>query len=91
MCRLNKKTGNRRIDPCMKDYIGMINRILKSRYETKSSCCGHGKYSKTIVVGLKRKGRYCFELFTGKMILRNKRFYKKDKEGYYYIPEVEKW
>ena len=29
-----------------------------------------------------------FELFSGKLINRKKRFYKKDKEGYYYIPEV---
>jgi len=88
MCKFNPKNDSRFMDPCMKDYIGMINRILKPRYETKSCCCGHGKYPKTIVIGLKRKGVNCFELFTGKLITRNKRFYKKDKEGYYYLPEI---
>ena len=90
MCKLNKKSGNRRIDPCIRDYIKMINKILLPKYETKASCCGHKKYPKTIVVGLKKGGEYCFELLTGKMIKRKKRFYKKDKQGYYYIPEVIK-
>ena len=76
------------IDKCMRDYIKMINKTLSQIYETKSCCCGHGIYPKTVIVGLKKGGEQCFELFTGKIIPRKKRFYKKDKQGYYYIPEV---
>ena len=69
------------IDECMRNYIPMINKILLSKYETKACCCGHGKYPKTIVIGLKKGGDKCFELLTGKMILRERKFYKKDKQG----------
>lgn len=89
MCKFNPKNDSRKIDPCMKIYINMINKVLKGIYETKASCCGHGKYQKTIVIGLKKDSYSCFELITGKMIHRTKRFYKKDKQGFYYIPEVE--
>ncbi len=89
MCKWNK-WGDTRIDPCMRDCIKMINRILLPIYETKSCCCGHGIHSKTVVIGLKKGGEQCFELFTGKIIPRKKKFYKKDKQGVYYIPEVIK-
>ena len=88
MCKWNK-WGDTRIDPCMRDYIEMLNKILNRIYETKACCCGHGKYPKTIVVGLKGKKSLCFELISGKMIYRTRRFYKRDKQGYYYIPEVK--
>ena len=87
MCKKLKGLHNR-IDPCMKIYIETVNKILKGVYETKACCCGHGKYPKTVVVGLKNRSDYCFELFSAKMIYRNKRFYKRDKQGYYFIPEV---
>ena len=76
------------IDDCMKDYIKMINKILLPIYETKSCCCGHGVYPRTVVIGLKKGSAQCFELVTGKMIPRKRNFYRKDKKGYYYIPEV---
>lgn len=76
------------IDKCMRDYIKMIHKILLTKYVTKSCCCGHGKYPRTVVIGLKKGESNCFELISGKMIYRTKRFYKKDKEGYYFIPEV---
>ena len=31
-----------------------------------------------------------YEYFSHQYILRKKRFYKKDKEGYYFIPETIK-
>jgi len=88
MCKFNPKNDSRRIDPCMKEYIEMIGKILKSNYETKSCCCGHKKYPKTVVVGIKGKNSFCFDLISGKMINRTRRFYRKDKQGVYYIPEV---
>ncbi len=90
MCELNKKSGDTRIDPCMRVYVNMVNKVLKGIYETKACCCGHRKYPKTIIVGLKKGSDYCFELISGKMIYRRKKFYKKDKQGYYFIPEVLK-
>jgi len=54
-------------------------------------CCGHMRYPMTIVLKL-GSDNTIFELFSGEVILRKKRFYKKDKQGYYYIPEVlKKW
>ena len=38
----------------------------------------------------KHLGDYYFELFSNVNILRDRRFYKKDKNGYYYIPEAIK-
>jgi len=88
MCEFNPKNDSRFIDPCMKEYIEMINKILKKVYEVKACCCGHGKYPRTVVIGLKRKNSFCFDLISGKMINREKKFYKKDKQGVYFIPEV---
>jgi len=34
------------------------------------------------------KMEFPFELFSGKIIPRKIKFYKKDKQGYYYIPET---
>ena len=79
MCKLNKKSGLTRIDPCMKNIIKIIS-------GTFACCCGHGKYPMTII--LKNINGEFYEVFSGKTIPRKKRFYKKDKQGYYYIPEV---
>lgn len=68
----------------------MVNAILSTKYETKACCCGHGKYPRTLIVGLKKGGDKCFEFFTGKLINRKRNFYKKDGDGYYYIQEVSK-
>ena len=52
--------------------------------KTLASCCGHGKYPMTIIV----KGNPNFELMHDIEIKRKSRFYKKDKQGYFYVPEV---
>jgi len=75
----------KRVDSCMVDTIRKINHTTD--FDTLGSCCGHGKYLKTVVV--KNPKGTIMEYFSGKRIPRIKRFYKKDKEGYYYIPEVE--
>lgn len=89
MCKFVNNTKHSRIDKCMKEYVIMINRVLLNIYETKACCCGHGKYPKTLIVGLKRGGHNCFELFTGKVIPRTRNFYVRDKQGYYFIPELK--
>lgn len=75
-----------RVDPCMRDFINNINK--KSGYTTLASCCGHSIYPMTLVV--KNDRGLIFEFFTAETIPRKKRFYKKDGEGFYYIPEVLK-
>ena len=83
MCKLNKKSGLKRIDPCMKN---VISNLQLQGIKTLACCCGHGKYPITIVIeGLTDLP---VEIFSNKTISRKKRFYKKDKQGYYYIPEV---
>lgn len=80
-----------RIDPCLIEEI----QVLKdSGFNSISSCCGHNKYSPTVVI--RDELNLCYELYTGIQLnaynRRKKkqfnRFYKKDKEGFYYIPEL---
>ena len=84
------KPNNRRIDPEMKQLIDVIERNIN--VVCLGSCCGHGKYHPTIVVRFKyipASERY--DAISGVIIPRTKRFYFKDKNGYYYIPEVEEY
>ena len=88
MCEKNKST---RMDRCMKNLIEVLNRV--PGIETQGSCCGHGKYPMTIIV--RHEGGHgvglfdvVYELMTGISIPRKRSFYKKDKQGFYYIPEV---
>ncbi len=86
MCKLNKKNDSRRIDPCMRNLIKFVN---DQEIETVACCCGHGKYPMTIIVAYRRLGSF-WELLSDTEVPRKKKFYKKDKQGYYYIPEVVK-
>lgn len=87
MCRFNPKNDSRRIDPCMKEFIKNLNGILHPGFKIISCCCGHGKYPMTILVKA-LSSKKVVDLVNGVYIPRKKRFYKKDKQGYYYIPEV---
>lgn len=78
---------NPRIDECLTKIISNIN--SSGKYRTLSSCCGHNKYPKTIIVKNILTGNV-FEYFS-KIELRSKkrnRYYKKDNEGFYYVPEI---
>jgi hypothetical protein len=70
----------------MEKLCSLINMVTK--YKTLASCCGHGKYPMTIVVT--RGWGLPLEYFTQITLPRRRRFYKKDKQGYFYIPEVIK-
>jgi len=83
MCNHIKLDANR-IDPCIKIDLAILN---ANGLKTLASCCGHLKYSQTIIVQ-DSKGAI-FEYNTKISITRKKRFYAKDCEGYFYIPEVE--
>jgi hypothetical protein len=73
-----------RVDECLTDVIASLN---SNGMQTLGSCCGHGKYSTTIII--KGDDEKIYELYTGIIIPRTARFYKSDKEKYYYIPEIK--
>lgn len=81
---------NPRIDTCLIEIVKMINQ--DKNLKTILSCCGHEKYPKTIIV-LNRETNKVFEWFSkfklSDGIRKPKRYYKKDSEGYYYIPEIK--
>jgi len=86
MCKkTNYKTPNTRIDECMRDLIRNLNLHFRD-IKTVASCCGHGKYNMSIVVEDKYKNHW--DICSNEIIPRTRNFYKKDKKGYYYIPEV---
>jgi hypothetical protein len=60
--------------------------LLNKYYPEKiiGCCCGHGKYPMTIVV---RSFSWGLEILTNRLIKRTRRFYVKDKQGYFFIPE----
>ena len=72
----------------MKKAIATLTIIFKHcNFKILACCCGHNKYPMSVVYyipAMKAK----FELFSGKIISRKSRFYVKDKQGYYYIPET---
>jgi hypothetical protein len=63
------------IDKEMRPLIKWLN---GAGYKTVACCFGHCKYPMTVIV----------ELLSGITIPRTRRFYLKDKQGLYYIPEV---
>lgn len=86
MCKWNK-WGDTRIDPCMRE---VIRNLQKLKIRTLSCCCGHGKYPMTLIVNIGLSKQLALEIFSGIQIERKKRFYKRDKQRYYFIPEVVK-
>lgn len=93
MCEFDKKSGNKRIDPCMRNVIRNLKTMFSDEYEVVASCCGHGRYPMTIVVkqhGFLPFTANFFELFSNKTITRKRKFYKKDGHGMFFIPEVSR-
>jgi hypothetical protein len=70
----------------MKPLIKWLN---QRGFETKACCCGHNRYPMTIVVKLMTTDK-TYELLSKKYIDRKRKFYVKDKKGFYYIPEISK-
>ena len=81
-----------KVDDCLSEEITALN---KTGVITLASCCGHKKYHKTIVI----KGRFGIIFarywrkkrgkFNQVFIPRKRRFYKRDKQGYYYSPSFK--
>lgn len=85
--KMCKQHNPRVIDKCMRGLIFNLGFYLNNNIITKACCCGHGKYPMTIIIENKNNLRR-IEMCSGLIIKREKRFYLKDKRGYYYIPEV---
>ncbi len=86
MCELKKyKTSNTQIDKCMRNLIEFID-DHSNRIEVRACCCGHYKYPMSIIVKNLQTGEM-YDLMSGRNIPRKRNFYKRDKQGYYYIQE----
>lgn len=68
----------------MQKLCSLMNEVTK--YKTLASCCGHGKYPMTIIVS--RGYGNPIEWFSQVEIPRKRNFYRRDKQGVFYIPEV---
>jgi hypothetical protein len=89
MCKWNK-WGDTRIDPCMRYFIQYLKDNLNDKeMKIVACCCGHKKYPMTIIVKFSYNKGQAFDIVSGKLIPRKRNFYKRDKQGYYFIPEVK--
>ena len=75
----------RYVDKCMAEKI-LWHNSKDGKCRTLACCCGHGKYPQTIIVQI--EGSLPFEIFSQKFIPRKRNFYRRDEDGYYYIPET---
>lgn len=83
---MNMRKGPRKVID--KEIYNLVNFINKNTFfTTLGSCCGHKKYVPSIIV-LNPFNNKKYEIFSGIEIPRKKKFYKRDKDGDYYIPEV---
>jgi hypothetical protein len=71
----------------MRNLIKNLNENIND-CEVVACCCGHGIYPMTIVVEEFSDEPVYREWCSNIIIPRTTRFYKKDKKGYFYIPEV---
>ena len=85
MCTFNPKNNSRFIDPCL---VNLIKFLEEHGIRTVACCCGHGIYPMSIIVRTGREGvtrEICSNTtFEG----RRKRYYKRDENGVYFIPEL---
>lgn len=71
----------------MINLVAFINK--KEGWKTVASCCGHQTYPPTLLVRHKSYSEgYALEVFSDKIIWRKSKFYRKDQQGRYYIPET---
>ncbi len=64
----------------------LVEFLRKRGIDTLACCCGHGRYKQTVVISWKGGVREYNSLM---VIPRKKRFYRRDKDGFFYIPEVD--
>ena len=80
--RIRIQDRNIRVDGCIADLILALDKL---GIKTLACCCGHGIYPMSVIVKIGGKTR---ELFSNIEIPRTRNFYKKDENGYYFIPEI---
>jgi hypothetical protein len=73
----------------MRNLIEYLNSYLGDNNYTVGCCCGHGKYPMTILVKYSQDD-FPIEICSDTQIFRKRKFYVKDKNGYYFIPETLK-
>jgi len=81
MCEFVNNGKHGRLDKCMKKLIKNLNDY---GIETVACCCGHGWYPMTILI---RENGVVRDVFSNAIIPRKRRFYVRDKDGIYYVPE----
>ena len=94
MCQ-KVKGCNRQIDSCLQEELRHLQALSYSNQVFISSCCGHGIYQKTAVLRDKITNK-CYEFYSRVQLhdydprkdKRHNTYYKKDKEGIYFIPEL---
>lgn len=82
MCKFMNNAEHSRIDKCMKS---LITYLKVYNLPIVACCCGHGHYPMTIVCNFDGEIK---DIVSNKIIPRTRKFYKKDKNGYYLIPET---
>jgi len=70
----------------MKPLIKYFNTMGR---KTLACCCGHNRYPMTIVVE-SAWDKSPIEILSKTFLSKQKRYYMKDKKGFYFIPEVSK-
>ena len=79
-----------RVDACIRDLIQTLNH---KGFETLACCCGHGKYPITIIYRHKSEDALngnIYDLCSGWGIIgRKTKYYKRDKQGLFFVPEVQ--
>jgi len=93
VCKKLKGCG-RKIDKCMRRLIDFIN--THPNVKTLASCCGHGRYNMSIIIEYRTgmDGNWIWkvkELCSGVELPKRTKYYKKDADGFYYIPELVKF
>ncbi len=76
-------SGEIRVDKCMRPIIDFL---WHKDIHTVACCCGHGKYPMTILV--RHDNGEVTEIISGRNIPRTRNFYKRNKQGFYFIPET---
>lgn len=74
-----------KVDACLENLLVVVSRLHYYRGRIVASCCGHGRYPRTILFRLRGEVR---DLRTRRTIPRKRRFYQKDEEGFYFVPEI---
>jgi len=84
VCELHNKKKFR-CDGVIRQMLYVLNLY---GIKTVGSCCGHGRYPLSIVYKASPAVNEYYELMSGQRIMRTRNFYKKDKDGFFYIPEA---